>query len=123
MKTAISSAILWCVAIAAFALSSNYYLSLALLFVAGVLNLTFSSMAQTIVQLRSPAQLRGRVIGLYSMTSMGFKAFSGVTVGVVGGLIGVHRSLALSAMVLMAITVVLFAFSLPGRQTEKVIQG
>ena len=78
----------------------NYYLSLALLFVAGVLNLAFSSMAQTIVQLRSPPPLRGRVIGLYSMASMGFKAFSGLTVGVVGGLIGVHWSLALSAMVL-----------------------
>jgi hypothetical protein len=70
-------------------------------------------MAQTIVQLRSPAQLRGRLIGLYSMTSMGFKAFSGVTVGVVGGLIGVHWSLALSAMVLLTITIALFAFSLP----------
>ena len=72
-------------------------------------------MAQTIVQLRSPAALRGRVIGLYSMASMGFKAFSGLTVGVVGGLIGVHWSLALSAMVLMAITLALFAFSIPGR--------
>lgn len=30
----------------------------------------------------------------------GLKAFSGVTVGVVGGLIGVHWSLALSSMVL-----------------------
>lgn len=123
VKTAISSAILWCAAIAAFALSSNYYLSLALLFVAGVLNLTFSSMAQTIVQLGSPAQLRGRVIGLFSMTSMGFKAFSGVTVGVAGGLIGVHWSLALSAMVLMAITLALFAFAVPGPRKEKVVQG
>jgi len=119
VKTAFISAILWCVAIASFALSGNYYMSLILLFCAGLLNLTFSSMAQTIVQLRSPAALRGRVIGLYSMASMGFKAFSGLTVGVVGGLIGVHWSLALSAMVLMTITLVLFAFSIPGlRQGE-----
>jgi MFS family permease len=118
VKTAIISAILWCVAIAGFALSYNYYLSLALLFAAGLLNLTFSSMAQTIVQLMAPAQLRGRLIGLFSMTSMGFKAFSGLTVGVVGGLIGVHWSLALSAMALLAITVLLFAFSIPGKQGE-----
>ena len=119
VKTAFISAILWCVAIASFALSGNYYMSLILLFCAGLLNLTFASMAQTIVQLRSPAALRGRVIGLYSMASMGFKAFSGLTVGVVGGLIGVHWSLALSAMVLMTITLVLFAFSIPGlRQGE-----
>ena len=117
-KTAFISAILWCVAIASFALSTHYYLSLSLLFVAGVLNLAFSSMAQTIVQLRSPAELRGRVIGLYAMTSMGFKAFSGLTVGVVGGLIGVHWSLALSAMVLMTITIALFAFSIPTAQAK-----
>ncbi|MGZ8477913.1 MAG: MFS transporter [Candidatus Binatia bacterium] len=119
VKTAFISAILWCVAIASFALSENYYMSLILLFCAGLLNLTFSSMAQTIVQLRSPVALRGRVIGLYSMASMGFKAFSGLTVGVVGGLIGVHWSLALSAMVLMTITLALFAFAIPGlRQGE-----
>jgi len=118
-KTAFLSAILWCAVIATFALSDRYYLSLSLLFIAGVLNLAFSSMAQTIVQLRSPAALRGRLIGLYSMASMGFKAFSGLTVGVVGGLIGVHWSLALSAMILMAITIALFAFSMPAlRQRE-----
>jgi MFS family permease len=116
VKTAIISAILWCVVITAFALSYNYHMSLALLFVAGVLNLTFFSMAQTIVQILAPPQLRGRLIGLFSMASMGLKAFSGLTVGVVGGLIGVHWSLALSAMVLLAITAVLFAFTIPGQQ-------
>lgn len=116
VKTAIVSAILWCVTIAVFALSTNYALSLSLLFVAGVLHLAFSSMAQTIVQLRSPPQLRGRLVGLYSMASMGLKAFSGLTVGVAGGLIGVHWSLAGSALVLLAITVALFAFTIPGQQ-------
>jgi MFS family permease len=116
VKTAIISAILWCVTIAAFALSTSYALALTFLFVAGVLNLAFSSMAQTIVQLRSPPQLRGRVIGLYSMASLGLKAFSGLTVGVVGGLIGVHWSLAGSALVLLAITLALLAFMIPGQR-------
>ena len=123
VRTAIISAVLWCVSIAVFALSTNYALCLSLLFVAGVLNLAFSSMAQTIVQLRSPPPLRGRLIGLYAMASMGLKAFSGVTVGVVGGLIGVHWSLALSAMVLLAITLALLAFATPGQQDERLAQG
>jgi MFS family permease len=119
VKTAMISAILWCVVITSFALSQNYYLSLALLFVAGVLNLTFSSMGQTIVQLLSPPQLRGRLIGLFAMASMGLKAFSGLTVGVLGGLIGVHWSLAGSALVLLTVTVMLFAFASPARSREE----
>jgi MFS family permease len=120
VKTAVMSAILWCMTIAVFALSTSYALSLTVLFIAGVLNLAFSSMAQTIVQLRSPTELRGRLIGLYSMASMGLKAFSGLTVGVLGGLIGVHWSLAGSALVLLAITVGLFAFMIPGRQRGEI---
>ena len=119
VSTAMVSAILWCVAIAGFALSTNYYLSLALLFTAGVLNLTFSSMGQTIVQLLAPPQLRGRLIGLFAMSSMGLKAFSGLTVGVLGGLVGVHWSLAGSAMALLAVTIVLFAFAMPMSRTSQ----
>ncbi len=119
VKTAIVCAILWCLVITAFALSYNYNLSLMLLFFAGLLNLAFYSMAQTIVQLLAPSHLRGRLIGLFSMASMGLRAFSGVTVGVVGGLIGVHWSLALSAMALLAVTLGLFAFFMPGQHQSE----
>src|SRR5262249_11074094 len=50
VHSAIVCAILWCVTITAFALSTNYYLSLVLLFFGGILNLAFYSSAQTIVQ-------------------------------------------------------------------------
>jgi hypothetical protein len=50
---------------------------------------------------------------------MGLKAFSGLTVGVLGGLIGVHWSLAASAMALLAVTVVLFAFAIPGQRRQE----
>jgi MFS family permease len=115
VRTAITCAIFWCLAIGAFALSTSYVLSLALLFVAGILNLAFYSTAQAIVQILAPNHLRGRLIGLFSMAAFGLRAFGGVTVGVVGGLIGIHRSLAISAMALLAVTVTLFALSSPGR--------
>jgi len=38
------------------------------------------------------------------------RTFSGVTVGIVGGLIGIHLSLAIGAMSLLAIIVVLLSF-------------
>jgi len=115
VKSAILCAILWCVAMAAFAFSYNYPLSLALLFFAGIVNLAFYSIAQTIVQLFAPLELRGRLVGLFSMSAFGLRAFSGVTVGVVGGLIGIHWSLALSSMVLLAVSVALFAFAAQGQ--------
>ncbi len=47
--------------------------------------------------------MRGRVIGLFNMASLGLRAFSGVTVGLIGSLVGVHWSLALSALTMFAI--------------------
>jgi hypothetical protein len=69
-------------------------------------------MAQTLVQINAPQEIRGRVIGLYSMSALGLRAFSGVTVGILGSLIGVHWSLALSAMLLLALTGALAAFAM-----------
>ena len=91
--------------------STSYPLALALLFAAGVVNLAFLAMAHTLVQLLAPANLRGRLIGLFGMSSFGLRAFSGVTVGVMGSLIGVHWSLALSALALAAVTLGLLAFA------------
>lgn len=116
-RTAFILAMLWCLAIAGFAASSVYPLALALLFVAGFLELSFNTMAQTLVQLRAPAHIRGRVIGLYQMGALGMRAFSGITIGVVGGLIGIHWSLALSAMALLAAVAALLAFTLRARPT------
>jgi MFS family permease len=110
-RSAFILAMLWCCAIAAFAVSRDYPLAWVLLFVAGFLHLAFAAMAQTLVQLHAPPEIRGRVIGLYSMSSQGLRAFSGVTVGVVGSWIGIHWSLALSAMVLLGIITALAAFS------------
>jgi MFS family permease len=111
-RTAFILAMLWSCAIGAFAMVSAYPLALALLFMAGFLQLSFNAMAQTLVQLHAPTAIRGRVIGLFNTASLGLRAFSGVTVGVIGGLIGIHWSLALSAMVLLAVIISLLAFTL-----------
>ena len=103
---------LWCCAIGSFALAKSYPLALVLLFAVGFLELSFNSMAQTLVQLHAPAHLRGRVIGLYILSALGMRAFSGVTIGIAGGFIGIHWSLALSAMVLFTIIAILLSFTI-----------
>jgi MFS family permease len=101
--TAAILALVWCGSLAAFALTPVYVLALPLLFLAGFMELSFNSMAQTLVQMNAPASLRGRVIGVYSMAALGMRMFSGITVGMLGAIIGIHWSLALSGIALFAI--------------------
>src|SRR5215469_4817842 len=83
-RTAIILAMLWCGALTAFAFAPNYPVALAFLFAAGFCELSFNAMAQTLVQVHAPAAMRGRVIGLFNMASLGLRAFSGISIGVVG---------------------------------------
>jgi hypothetical protein len=103
-RSAIVLAMLWCTSLVGFSLVTVYPLALALLFTAGFFELAFNAMAQTLVQLNAPIDMRGRVLGLYNMASLGLRAFSGVSVGLLGSVIGIHWSLALSALVIFGFT-------------------
>ncbi len=106
-RSAILLATVWSTALAAFALCRWYPLALLLLFCAGFSELSWSSMTQALVQLNAPDQSRGRVLGLFNMAALGLRAGSGIMVGLVGSVIGVHASLAGAALTLGAILLVL----------------
>jgi MFS family permease len=116
-RTALWLAMLWCCMLIGFALTPVYELALLLLFVAGFVELSFNSMAQTLVQLHAPAAIRGRVIGVYSMSALGLRSVSGFTVGIVGSWLGIHWSLAVSAAILLGALGLLLAFA-DGRQVR-----
>ncbi len=122
-STAMVLAMLWCVAMVAFAATSGYLLALVFLFFAGVLNLAFLSMAQTLVQLEAPVNLRGRLIGLYNMSAQGLRSFSGVTVGFFGAVVGIHWSLGLSTVVVLVIAMVLFLVTARAVKTPEAAAG
>ncbi len=107
-RMAIILAALWCSALLCFALSQQYLLALICLFIGGFLELSFNSMAQTIVQINAPQEIRGRVIGLFNMSALGLRAGAGITVGLLGGMIGIHWSLALSAGCLIGVASTLY---------------
>ena len=90
------------------AAASAFHLALVLLFLTGFFELSFNSMAQALVQLNAPVHMRGRIVGVFVMSSLGMRTFSGVTVGVVGAMIGVHYSIALAACILFALILALF---------------
>ena len=107
-QNAIVLAILWALSLLAFASVGNYTMAIALLFAAGFFELSFNTMAQALVQLNAPVDIRGRVVGLFNMAGLGMRAFSGITVGVFGTAVGIHWSLGLSAAVLLAFLFVLY---------------
>jgi len=90
-------ALCWAAALFGFALCGRFALALPLLLLAGFFELSFSSLAQTLVQMHAPEEIRGRVLGLYSMASSGLRTFSGITVGLAGSVTNIHTSLAASA--------------------------
>lgn len=106
-RTAILLAMLWSLSLFAFAAVDIYALALVLLFAAGFFELSFNTMAQALVQLNAPTDIRGRVVGLFNMAGLGMRAFSGITVGLAGAAIGIHWSLGLSAAVLLIFLLIL----------------
>ena len=108
VRTAIASAGLWGLTMGLFPLTQNYPMAVALLVLAGVFNIAFQSMAQTLVQLLAPPAIRGRVVGLFNMAMLGLRAGSGVTVGLMGTFIGVRLSLAVSSFAIVLVAVALF---------------
>jgi MFS family permease len=106
-RPAILFATAWAVAMGLFPLASGYVAAVTLLVLAGMFNIAFTSMAQTLVQLLAPPDTRGRMVGLFNTAVLGLRAGSGVTIGVIGAAIGVHWSLILSAAVVVAVTTAL----------------
>jgi MFS family permease len=109
VRLAIAAAGLWGVTMGLFPLTNSYGTAVALLALAGVFNIAFQSMAQTIVQLLAPAPIRGRVVGLFTMAMLGLRAGSGLTVGLLGTIVGVRLSLAWSSFLVVVVSIVLAA--------------
>jgi len=80
-----------------------------------VFSITFTSMAQTLVQVLAPATLRGTLVGLFNTAMLGLRAGSGITVGVLGTFVGVGLSLELSSLMVVFIAIALFAIDARSR--------
>lgn len=109
VRTAILFAILWGITMGLFPMAQSYPTAVALLLLAGVFSIAFTSMAQTLVQMLAPAAVRGTIVGLFNTSMLGLRAGAGVTVGVVGTFIGVRLSLELSSLAFVLVAIWLLA--------------
>ena len=119
-RTAVILVALWAISLMSFAATSNFVIAVLFLFTAGFLQLAYQAMAQTLVQMHAPPDLRGRVIGLYQTSALGMMTFSGVTVGFGASLIGIHAALIASTAllfvsVLIVVPLILRAAPAPAR--------
>ncbi len=103
------SQLVFAACILGFALSRVFPLSLALLVVAGAASILSLSTSQTVVQLEAPPAQRGRFIGAFNTTNMGFRVGSGVLIAVLGGLVGIPTAVALAAGTLVVVCIALAA--------------
>lgn len=116
VRTAIVCAGLWGVTMGLFPMAQTYQTAVALLVLGGVFSITFTSMAQTIVQVLAPAGQRGAVVGLFNTAMLGLRAGSGLTVGVLGTFIGIRLSLELSSLMVVLTAIALFGFNARARR-------
>jgi MFS family permease len=111
VRAALVSTLCYGLTTAWFAITGSYLLAVVLLVLSGVAALASMSIGQTIVQLAAPPDKRGRVIGVFGMSANGLRTGSGFTVGLLGGVIGVHASLGLSAAALCVGTVAVAGYT------------
>jgi predicted MFS family arabinose efflux permease len=76
----VASGLIFCIALAAFALSPWFWVGVALLVVVGFSSTVFTTMIATVIQLRVPGALRGRVISLYAITLIGLPSLGALGV-------------------------------------------
>lgn len=102
-----SCGILFGIAIFLFSFSRNHYLSMGLVALAA-LGLTASmAMTNSTLQILSPANMRGRVVGVYVMVFMGMMPFGSFWAGTVSHFIGAPHTVLLNGAICVAMLTVI----------------
>ena len=110
VRTAVWTTAVYGASTVLFAWTHNWAAAALLLVIGGICNLAAMSITQTIAQLLAPRAKRGQVVGVYGVSANGLRMGSGITVGFLGGVVGLRTSLGLSALALCACTAVVAVY-------------
>lgn len=83
----------------AFTFSRSAWLSAVLLICAGWFQIVFFATANTLVQLRSPDELRGRIMGMYSLCFVGLSPFGSLLTGAAAKWMSASVAIAIGAVI------------------------
>src|SRR5882724_4623510 len=98
-KLALGGVWVFSIALFALSLSRNFYVALAFLFVAGLGMLLFFSTSNTVLQTIVPDEMRGRVMGVWSLVFGAMIPLGSLEAGAVAHWIGTSFALAFGAVV------------------------
>ena len=93
-------------ALVVFGLSRSLPVSLLALALLGAFQVAYYSTTNTLLQVLVPARLRGRVLSLYTLTSIGLIPIGNLAAGLVGETYGVEVALAGGGLICLAIVAV-----------------
>lgn len=95
-------------ALAAFAYTSDYALSLVLTYILGLTFMVQFTVMNTLLQLQVSDAMRGRVMALYVLTFFGFLPFGNLAIGALAEAWGLSLTIALSSAVSLVLAGVVF---------------
>lgn len=98
----LGGALTFTAAVISFAFVPSFYVALAFLFLGGLSNTIFFVIAMTIMQLRVPERMRGRVMGIYTIT-YSFIPLGGVMGGIVASVYDERIAITIGAVILASI--------------------
>jgi MFS family permease len=100
------SAILYGIGFAFFGLSSSFLLSLGLLAFVGATDTIWSASRSTILQLITPENFRGRVMGIFQLSNRGLHPLGQTQTGLVVPLMGAPAATFLSGLLVAVVTLI-----------------
>ncbi len=98
--------------------STWYLLSLIVLVAIGAASVTSGTLINTSLQLAAPDQLRGRVMGLHSLGTLGVRSFNGPLIGSFASAIGAPLAVAVLGVVVAVGVLAIAVFSPEGRRLD-----
>lgn len=98
------SAIVYGMSFALFGLSHYLLLSLLLIFVAGAADTIWGAVRSTILQLKTPDHLQGRVMGVFGLCSRGLSPLGQVETGLLVPLVGAREATFLGGSIVLCAT-------------------